>query len=406
VSARLYYDDPYVVEFVADVLAVAECDGRYEVLLDRTAFYPTSGGQPCDLGTLGSAEVVDVVERDGRVVHVLRSLEGLERGQTVRGRVDYGRRLDHMQQHLGQHLLSAAFEKVLDAETVGFHLGAETVTIDLALPWLTEHQADQVEDLANQIVIENRRVSSAWCSPQEASKLPLRRFPDRQGTLRVVIVHDFDYSPCCGTHPQSTGEVGIVKILGWERSRSGTRVSFLCGHRALRDYRWKNAALSALARGLSVAPADVPAAVMRQGEHLHSLSRRIEKLQAAAIEHEAARLLAESRAESPGRFPVIVARWFGDRELDEIKELAATIAARGGAVALFAAVGDGGVRAVFARSDGVGEDMNVLMKVIMASLDGKGGGTPALAQGGVRAGGLDMAQRIVSLALESLSSRP
>ncbi|MGE5542301.1 MAG: alanyl-tRNA editing protein, partial [Bacillota bacterium] len=292
-SIRLYYDDPYLLEFRATVVSVTR-GASCAVVLDRTAFYPTSGGQPCDLGWIGGCEVSDVSERDGEVVHTLRSCEGIEPGREVDCRVEPVRRRDHMQQHLGQHILSSAFEKILDASTVGFHLGPESVTIDLDIPSLDESRANRAEDLANKVVMQDRAANAVWLSRDEALRLPLRKAPEREGPLRIVIVEDFDCSPCGGTHPRRTGEVGVVKIVGWERAHAGVRVTFLSGDRALRDYRWKNATIADIARRFSVAPREVGEAVARQYDRAQALAKRVECLSAEVLDYEAASLIAES----------------------------------------------------------------------------------------------------------------
>src|SRR5262249_44364733 len=226
-------------------------DGRTHVFLDRTAFYPTSGGQPFNTGTLGGLRVVDVVDEDGgRIAHVLER-GGLSEGQTVTGVIDWPRRFDHMQQHTGQHVLSAAFSRLFDARTVSFHLGDEVSTIDLA----KEMKPDQIEAAeveANRVVWEDRPVAIRFASKDEAAAMPLRKESLRDGTLRLIDVEDFDLSACGGTHVARTGAIGVIAVAGSERFKGGQRLAFLCGGRALRRFGAMRDVLTASVRLLSV----------------------------------------------------------------------------------------------------------------------------------------------------------
>jgi alanyl-tRNA synthetase len=263
-TERLYFADPYLTRFSARVVARGERDGRPAVALDQSAFYPEGGGQPADTGSLGGVAVRDVQAEDGLVWHVLAApLEA----DSVQGEVDWARRFDHMQQHHGQHLLSAAFEQLYGLRTLSFHLGASAATIDLGAPALAAEQAAAAEDLANQVIWEDRPVLARFVSAEELARLPLRKPPSVEGPIRVVSVPDFDHSACGGTHPRATGGVGVLHIRRWERRGDTTRVEFLCGGRALRDLRWKNAALGRLATAMSVGAEEVEAAVVRLREN-------------------------------------------------------------------------------------------------------------------------------------------
>jgi len=234
VTERLYYTDPYTTEFDAHIVGAEAHEGRPAVVLDRTAFYPTSGGQPFDTGQLGGVAVVDVVDRDdGTILHVIE--RELQAGP-VRGRIDWTRRFEHMQQHTGQHVLSAAFERVVGARTESFHLGSVSSTIDLGR-MVSAGEIDRAEDEANRVVWEDRPVTIRFADAEEAAKLPLRKEPARTGRLRLIDVENFDISACGGTHVARTGAIGMIAIAGSERVRGGTRVEFLCGVRALRGYR-------------------------------------------------------------------------------------------------------------------------------------------------------------------------
>ncbi len=265
-TERLYWADAACTRFSATLLATATHDGRPAAVLDATCFYPTSGGQPHDTGLLGEVPVVDVVEEDDRIVHVLARPLDRPVGTRIDGEVDWERRLDHMQQHSGQHLLSAAFTELLGAATVSFHLGTEVCTIDLDREALTEADSARVEERANAVVLDGRPMLAREYDEDEALALPLRKAPVVHGRIRVVTVDGFDASACGGTHVSTTGQVGPIHIRRTERRHGGVRVEFLCGGRALRDYRARDALVQALAGALSVGVADLPAALTRLQE--------------------------------------------------------------------------------------------------------------------------------------------
>ncbi len=374
-TERLYFADPYLTHFSARVVAQEERDGRPAVALDQSAFYPEGGGQPPDAGTLGGVAVLDVQADDGMIWH---TLAGPPPDELVQCQVDWARRFDHMQQHHGQHLLSAAFERLYELPTVSFHLGTAASTIDLAATALSAEQAAAAEDLANQVIWEDRPVLARFVSAAELAELPLRKPPVVDGPVRVVSVSDFDHSACGGTHPRSTGGVGLLHIRRWERRGDVLRVEFVCGGRALRDLRWKNAALGRLAANLSVGADEVEAAVARVRAAEERARTRLEEAGAQLLRYEAQELIA--RADLVGIVRV-VRRAYDGRALDEVRALATAIA-DGGCVALL------GLRAektqlIFARAEGLQVDCGRLLRETLARFGGRGGGQPALAQGGL-----------------------
>jgi alanyl-tRNA synthetase len=377
VTERLYYTDPYLTEFEAEVIGVEAvgAGGARAAVLDRTAFYPTSGGQPFDTGTLGSAKVVDVIDReDGTILHVFEG--DLSRGR-VRGCVDWQRRFEHMQQHTGQHVLSAAFDRVLNVRTVSFHLGSASSTIDLA-PEVTPDAIGRAEDEANRVVWENRPVSVRFADAEEAAKLPLRKETGREGRLRLIDVEDFDLSACGGTHVRRTGAIGVIAVAGWERFRGGTRVAFLCGSRALRGYRSLRDAVSGAVRLISVLPSELPAGIERLQEDAKETKRRVKELQTRLASYEASAIAA--RADQRGELRIAVEALEG-WDANGLKTIAAAIAARPAHVAvLFSTPAPSSV--VVARADGAGVDSGAILKQIVGRFGGKGGGRPELAQGG------------------------
>jgi alanyl-tRNA synthetase len=344
-------------------------------VLDRTAFYPTSGGQPFDTGTLGAARVVEVVdEDDGRVVHVV---EGETQPGPVHGKIDWPRRFEHMQQHTGQHLLSAAFDHLLQVRTVSFHLGTASSTIDLARE-VTADEIARAEREANRVVWEDRPVTIRFADAEEAATLPLRKESRREGVLRLIDVEDFDVSACGGTHVARTGAVGIIAVAGSERFKGGTRVEFLCGGRALAGFHALGDSVAASVRLLSVLPAELPAAIDRMQTDARELRRQLKDTQTRLAGHEAAALAG--RAEPVGSARMVVAALAG-WDTNGLKTIAAAIAARPGHLAVLLGT-DVPSALVVARSADVALDSAAILKQLTAQFGGKGGGKPELAQGG------------------------
>jgi alanyl-tRNA synthetase len=426
-TERLYYDDPYLREFDATVQAIAERDGHFVVTLDRTAFYPTSGGQPFDVGTLGGFNVVDVVDQDdGSIAHVLarsaeslalhpsgsaslsrlrspadsgsygearRSAEGADAagerpltvGTLVHGVIDWARRFEHMQQHTGQHVLSAAFAKLFGVRTVSFHLGAETSTIDLARE-MTPAEIAATEDEANRVVWEDRPVSIRYATPEEAANLPLRKEPARGGTLRLIEVDGFDLSACGGTHVARTGAIGIIAVGSWERFKGGQRIAFLCGGRALTRFREMRDAVAAGVRLLSVLPHELPISIERLQGDLKEQKRATSALQEELARYRAGELAASAEVvrPKPGAADTKTVRLVlraVDADASGLKSLAQVITSQAGYVAILISSSRPTLVAV-ARSADVGIAANQIVSSLTKLFGGRGGGKPELAQGG------------------------
>ena len=374
-TERLYYTDAYAREFDATVLEIVDVDGRRAAVLDRTAFYPTSGGQPFDTGTLGGARIVDVVDRDdGTVLHVI---DGDLSAGAAHGVVDWPRRFEHMQQHTGQHVLSAAFERVCQARTESFHLGGVAATVDLARD-LSPAQIAAAELAANGIVWEDRPVRVRFADAAEAAALPLRKEPARAGRLRIVEVEGYDLSACGGTHVSTTGAIGVIAVAASERFKGGTRVEFRCGIRALRGYRALRDTVSAAGRLLSTGADDLPAAVERLQADNKDVRRRVKELQETLARHEAGRLAGE--AVGPAGAQVVIAAVDG-WDAGGLKAIAAAIAERPGHAAILAA-GPPPVAVAVARAADARLDAGATVRALTAKFGGKGGGRPELAQGG------------------------
>jgi len=406
-TTRLYYTDAYRTQFVARVMERLTWEGRPAVVLDQTLFYPTSGGQPADRGVLNETPVLDVVvrESDGAIIHITADEPEQE---LLEGTIDWPRRFDHMQQHTGQHILSAAFERLLDADTVGFHLGTQISTVDIARSRLEQEATRAVEELANQIVWENRAVITRFVTSDELAALPLRRPPTVASPVRIVEIagplsspqERFDISPCGGTHVARTGEVGLIKITGMEYRGELTRVEFLCGRRAFNDYRARLEVTTRLANRLTVGYRELEQAVERmQAEEkrlLHELRQARERLLVAEV-----RELAGS-AMTVGPYRVLSHLWEPPgRPPEELRAIASELASHPGMIALLATVGER-VHLCFARAEDVDIDVLPLLRDCCERLEGKGGGRPHLAQGSAPVTELWRVREALDIALRSL----
>jgi alanyl-tRNA synthetase len=386
-TKKLYWADARQTTFRARIVALDQQDGKTLVTLDQTAFYPESGGQPCDAGTLDGAAVESVsITDDGRILHTLAGAAALSVGEEVRGEIDWTRRRELTQQHTGQHILSQAFFQLFGAETKGFRILDDVTQIDLTL------EADnaavpltllRAEDLANQIVFENRAIRMHEVTPEEAAKLPLRKESFVSDCVRIVEIEDFDWSPCGGTHAQRTGEVGLIALRNWERAKQMVRVEFVCGGRALRDYREANQITRELARGFTIGRSEIPTAVARVQEESKQWQRRARALAQVAAQVEAAALWEAAPEQNGCR---IITRLFTDRDFEEAKLIAHRLVERPRTIALLAVQEATAARLVFARSSDEAPDrlvdMNALMKAACERLQGRGGGKPDFAQGG------------------------
>jgi len=370
-TERLYYNDPFLLEFDATILEPRRVGDRFGVVLDKTAFYPTSGGQPNDLGSINDASLVDCIEEEetGAVIHVVdRELTG----GPAHCRIDPDRRLDHMQQHSGQHVLSQAFVELFGWPTVSFHMGAVTCTIDLPAESISREQAEQAEDLANNIVRENRNVAVRYIAQENIAEAGLRKPTQRAGDIRVIDISGYDRSACGGTHVRMTGEIGPILITGLERAKKQTRVQFICGGRVLRYARAANRTLENISQTISAPPLETASAVRGLWDEHQAARKRMEELESRLMDYEA--------AEFPVRDGLAIGS-FKNRGIEKVKLLAQKICSRPGTIALLADEGDQ-LRVVFARSADGTADMNALLKKTIERFGGRGGGRPNLAQGG------------------------
>ena len=424
-TERLYYQDSHLIEFEARVVDVTErVSGWTAVVLDRTAFYPTGGGQPSDTGTLNGARVVECIDDGERgVLHVVQgtapALDAI-----VAGRVDWSRRLDHIQQHTGQHILSQALVKLFEAPTKSFRVLDQSCEIDVELANPTTEIIERAVELANNVIWEDRVITIHNVSAEEARAMPLRKESAREGELRLIEIEDFDLTPCGGTHAVRTGEVGMIAIRSWVRAKGLTRIEFVAGVRALADYRKANRTAREVAALLSTGRDDAPEHAAQLVEENKELHRRVRALEEVEARVEAERLLASAVVLANGTRVVI--HVFGEsssrvdaaaeradssshsadasrrsadssarisdyssrsadsttRSAEFLKNVAHALIANPQTIALLASRDNDTARLVFARSADASGDMNALMRDACATLDGRGGGRPDMAQGG------------------------
>lgn len=397
-TEKLFTADTYLFEFDAHVLRVVPPSGPQsdlsEVILDRTAFYPTAGGQPHDTGTIGDARVLDCVEDDETGV-VRHFVSGVVVEGPVHCVVDEPRRRDHAQQHSGQHVLSQAFVELFGWPTVSFHLGVDFCTIDLAVESVSSEQLESAERRANDIVRADRPVHVRYISSEQLQEVGLRKPTDRVGLVRVVEVADFDRSACCGTHVRRTGEIGPIFLTGVERAKRQTRVQFICGERSIRYGRESIRTLQRIGQQLSVPPLATSSATENLLKELQANRKQVQELSERLIDFEAAAFPSTAG---------LAAGVFDDRGLEAIKLLAQKVSRKSGLVCAF--LDRGAVtRVVLARSADRLENMAELLKSLTREFGGKGGGRPDFAQGSLESADPEAVLELVRRSLAEGESR-
>lgn len=394
---KIYYKDTYIRSFETKLQGQGRDDrGRVFAVLEETAFYPTGGGQPHDLGTLNGINVLDVEEMDGEIRHYLE--KELDPDSKVLGEIDWTRRFDHMQQHAGQHILSAAFEELYGYKTIGFHLGKELVTIDLEISDLPEQHAEEAEGLANQIILENRPIETRWVTAEEAAKLPLRKQLSVTEGIRLVIVPEFDYNGCGGTHPSSAGQVGSIKILDWDRQKKYIRVEFVCGSRVLRQLHQKNEIIGELSQLLNAPEHDLPLAGKRLIENGKELEKALEAAKDTILAYEARELAGQADVSENGKFITMV---YQGRSIQELQKLGRFIVSEEeNAVVFLINESEDKLQFVCARGPLHEINMKDLSAALLTKINGKGGGNPQFVQGGGEKlmSGVQLLEQAVALA--------
>jgi len=369
-TERLYYHDPYLFDFQATVVATA--DAGHRVYLDRTAFYPTSGGQPFDLGTLGGVKIREVVDEEDRVAHLVDApvAEGL-----VQAHVDWARRFDHMQQHTGQHLLSAVLAEKYKIPTLSFHMGAEVSTIEIGAATLTDEQISHLEERCAEVVAAALAVNITF--EQSSADLELRKASAREGTLRIISIEGIDRSACGGTHVRSTSEIGPVFLRKLDKVRGNVRVEFVCGGRALKQARADFRLLQEVGRTLSSPPENAPAMIAALAERLKASEKTAQRLAIGLAVLEGTELYGATEPDAAG-----VRRTTQTGVIDEAMRARAQ-AFVAGSKSAFLAVCPNPPSLLLAVSADSGMDAGKLVKAAVTSAGGRGGGNQALGQGSV-----------------------
>lgn len=372
---RLYYAQPDCKNFTANIVKCTEDeDGNNYIVLDQTAFYPTGGGQPHDTGTINDVQVTDVIEMNEEIRHYLAA--PLTPTETVDCAIDWERRFDHMQQHAGQHILSAAFVKLFDLPTVSFHLGKSLVSIDLDTTTVSDEQLNAVEILANDIILENHPIDVKWVTENELDAYPLRKKIQAEGEIRLVIIPDFDYNGCGGTHPSSTGQVSAIKIMSTEKHRGQTRVYFVCGKRILQQLHNKTTVIKESSQRLSAPEEQIGQAIETLLMANHSLEKSVKETEEVILQFEAKELIG---AVETG----VITAMFENRSVQQLQKLARLIVADAEeAVVLLVAKNEDKLQFVAAKGKLVQKSMKAISAVILPEINGKGGGSDTFVQGG------------------------
>lgn len=369
----LYYQDSMMKEFTADVMKTGTDEHGPYVVLSNTAFYPTGGGQPNDTGWINDIEVINVEKTGEEIRHYIKETVALN--GTVKGKLNWVRRFDHMQQHTGQHILTAAFVELFDYETVSFHLGAELVAIDLNIAEVTAEQLAAAEKRANDIILENRPIETTWVTKDELSQYHLRKDITVDEDIRLVIIPDYDYNGCGGTHPTSTGQVQMIKIMEIEKMKSNIRVHFVCGDRVREQLSMRKTVLTDVARQLSVPEKDASVALTK----IMTTAKQTEKALAEARDA----LLTYEAKEYAHAGETVVGRVFENRTIQELQKLARFITAENADItALLVANNEDKLQFVAARGANVEQSMKAVSAAALPIINGKGGGNDTLVQGG------------------------
>ncbi len=377
-TTKLYYEDAYKSSFSTKVIQKKKADdGRLFILLAETAFYPTGGGQPCDIGTINGVDVVEVVEVNREIRHYV---EEFPEENDVFCEINWPRRFDYMQQHAGQHILSAAFEDVWSYKTISFHLGKEICTIDLEVPSITNEELEKVELAANRMILANHPIETKWVSQDELTHYNLRKELSVTDNIRLVIIPDIDYNGCGGTHPHSTGQVSGVKILGWEKQKKHIRIQFVCGARVLNQLQAKHTVIEKLTGLLNAPQEEMIQATDKMVKTSIGLEMKVEELTNRLLQYEAKELVEE-------RDHKVIAKVFVGREIQELQQLARAIIHSENengieTVIIFVVEQEDKTQIVLARTDNIEVNLNVALKEVLALMNGKGGGKPSFVQGG------------------------
>ncbi len=401
---RLYYADSYTTRFEAAVVEQTTHEGKPALILNQTYFYPSSGGQPNDTGTINGLSVIDVVVRDedAEILHILDAPTPSLVEQTVTCEVNWARRFDHMQQHTGQHILTQAFIQTASAKTIGFHLSPENITIDLDVNGLIDQQIEIAEKLANEVIQADKTVTATLRQMDDQDGLRMRKMPKHIVTdgLRVVEIEGFDTTACGGTHVARTGEIGLLKVIKLEKRGDKTRLEFRCGNRALSDYGDKHRVISTLANEMNCRFPEIPDNIAKLRTELKTAQTTLKELREQLVQYEAVKLLAE--ADRSKGFALITGSFDG-RDAGELKLLASRLAESASVVVMMGTAGEKS-QLIFARSADLTFNMGALLKEAVGQLGGRGGGQQNFAQGGGVAATIDQIKNVIETIAAGLSN--
>lgn len=381
---RMYYYDSYKRSFTANVVDASFVNGYYEIILDETYFYPESGGQPADTGTIDGIKVENVILKNNKVIHMLKEIP---KNKSVFCEIDWEKRFDNMQQHSGQHLLSAVFYKLYNAETESFSIGDNCSHITLTNNNLSESELAEAEEEANKIIYSNLPISTYFVDNKELAKLPLRKKPKVNENIRIVEIKDIDYSPCGGTHVKSLGEIGLIKIRNYEKSKKGIRIEFLCGLRAIKDYTVKNNCINTLISLLSVKEDEILGKVNKLVLENKELKKELNMMKENILLYEAEKLISESVDLKKYK---LVTKTFNDRDLKELRTLSQIVTKEKGIVCILCSISKN-ANIVISRSEDVNININSFFNSILDIIDGNGGGNQKICQGCGKAENIDKA---------------
>jgi len=378
-TKKLFHHDSYQVDFQAKIVDKYMDNGKYVLLINQTYFYPNAGGQTCDRGTINGIPVVEVQEVDGNILHYLPGEINANAGETVSGKIDWKERFDHMQQHTGQHILSGALMDLWQKETLSFHMGEENCTLDIPFTSLDNDRVEILERMVNRIIFENRPIHHYYAEDNHIiAKKGLRKFQKLSEKLRIVDIDKFDVTACGGTHCHFTGEVGMIKITGWENRKDKTRISFLCGYRALADYQQKHLVTKNLSNMLTTGVNQLEEKIIQLNREQKQLSKECSRIEKRLLQFEVEELKESNGMEQKGLF--IVSKLFSEKSLQSLKQIALILSNQKKSLVILGAENPEPAICLSCSQD-LSFSMGGLMKKIMAEYNGKGGGSDFMAMG-------------------------
>lgn len=373
---KLYLENPYLKEIDSRIIDKIYIDGKYYITLNRTIFYPhLSGGQPGDKGTINGVEVLEVYEEGVNIIHVVK--ENIH-SDKVSLSIDWENRLDNMQQHTGQHLLSASFYKLYNGETIGFHIGQDYVYIDVALPSLSKDEIKKIERYTNRIISLNFPIQSFFIEKDKIDDLSLRKKPTVNSNIRIVEIENVDFSPCAGTHLRSTGEIGLIKIRKWEKYKGNIRIEFICGSRALYDYDWKNNTIKDISLLLSSKDKDVYEKVKILFTQKEELEKKNRKLREELNAYRSEDLLNNALKINNISF---ISNLFDNIDLKEMSSITSNLNDHPSVIQILGSKLDDTGQFIISRSKDINVDLKKIFEIVIENHDIKGGGSPNRVQG-------------------------